>query len=857
MNIVFVNCIYFFLSCFLFVSACFAQKGDLKDKPNTVQVENWKNFNVPESPILSPEQALKTFKIQGEFRLEVAAAEPLVNDPVAIAWDEFGRMYVVEMWTFMPDVDGHGEALPKGRVVVLEDVDKDGLMDRSTVYLDNLVMPRAISVVKGGVLIAEPPNLWFCEDTNNDLVCDNKRKVASYAKRGSVEHMENGLLTGIDNWIYNAKSTRKFRWDGKKLQEKTTGSRGQWGMSMDNYGRLFTANNSVPLIADIYPFSFNNRNPGYKSRVGTAVALLTDTNVYARRVNTGVNRGYRKGSLRKDGRLGKATAASGPGVYRGDKYPEEYLNNAFFTEPAANLIGRVKIRGDGIDMSAERMLYDDPIWDKLDFITSTDERFRPVNITTGPDGYLYVVDMYRGILQHKEFLTSYLRKQIIERGLDKPVGLGRIYRLVPEGDSGDYSVPSLGNSSESTLIQVLSSRSGWQRDTAQRLLVQKNQLKKKSIKRLEKMARSGEQLAAIHALWVLHGQGLISEKNIFPSLRHDSHWVRIHAMRVADELFSGSKKLSDRLYELLLDNSPSVRLQAYQNLGALTDKQVVVNHILNIRKTDSHSPHFIDACVSSLDGVEKIFIDRARAGGFSSQDEGKAKLLEALAVALYTKKDVDAVLSLLNKVAPKTSWVDAAVLNGVLMSAENKALPPLELMHKPEVMLSDATRFSEAERGVLENAFHWPGKKVLNSLANLTQQQKKSIKRGKIVYENLCAGCHQFNGEGMASLAPELSDSAWVNDSVEMLALIITHGISGPIDVNGKRWDSVMPAHGAMPQLQGKGLSDLMSYIRSSWANTSGPVNHKKVKNILQRYQGHTGMWTVEKLNAAVEKKEK
>jgi mono/diheme cytochrome c family protein len=492
--------------------------------------EVWKDMDVPDAPPLSADDALKSFRIAPGFRLEIAAAEPLIEDPVTVNWDGDGRMWVVEMRGYMPNVDGKGEEQLKiGRVSVLTDEDGDGRMDKSVVFLDKLIMPRALSLVKGGVLISEPPTLWYCQDTDGDFKCDKKTKVLDYARVGPVEHTDNALLPGMDNWLYNAKSSRRLRVVDGKIEETKSLGRGQWGMSMDNYGRLVYTTNSNYLHGDWTIC----HNLGDKYKIG-----IGDKDVWSIRVNPGVNRGYSKGQLREDGRLAKITGISGPGFYRAAQYPKEYQGGIFITEPCANVVTFFQVEDKVSSLSFKHQTYADPDWEKREFLASTDERFRPVSLATGPDGCMYVVDLYRGILQHKVYVTSFLRKQIIERGLDKPVGLGRIYRIVHEATGRDTSKPALENADSATLVKSLSHNNGWRRDTAQRLLVQRG-ADANSAGELRKLLASDNELARIHALWTLQGTGQLSVDDVASSLNADSVQLRIHAL-TAGETVKGS-----------------------------------------------------------------------------------------------------------------------------------------------------------------------------------------------------------------------------------------------------------------------------------------------------------------------------
>ncbi len=834
----------------------YAQKGDLKDNPGVVQHEVWKAMDVPPAPILTPKEALKSFTLPKGFTLELVASEPLVNDPVAMAWDEDGRLYVVEMWTFMPDVDGTGEETPGGRIVVLEDHNNDGIMDRSTVVLDKLVMPRAVAVVKGGLLIAEPPTLWFCEDTNNDLVCDKKTKVDDYAVKGSVEHRENGLVRNIDNWLYNAKSKRRFKWDGEKLQQSITRMRGQWGITHDDYGRLFYTNNSNLLRADFYPPEYLTQNPGLNSQFlrPNAQTVASEQRVYSVRNNVGVNRGYNNNTLRPDNRLNKATSVSGLSIYRGgNKLPISMYGNAFVAEPAANLVAQMRLREGPIEFVADRVTYQNDQWDRVDFLASTDERFRPVNVYNGPDGYLYIVDMYRGVLQHREFLTTFLRKQIIERGLDKPVGLGRIYRVVHEDSPEREKIPALSKFSESKLVSALLSDNGWIRDQAQRLLVEREQLKKSTIKKLRKLVDKEYDLAAIHALWVLHAHQEINEEIAIKATQHSNPWVRVHAIRTAESLLSQSAEnspLTKSFIALSQDAALRVRLQVIQSLGILKSDTLVFNTIANLYHPDSENMHMVDAAVASLYRRESQFIEHSLNHPAWMEDRGRSQLLNKLAQAIFNNGQGERILEIVDRISKNNSknWKTAAVFDGLALAANDKKAKPIKLTNKPTEFFQQIKRLEPKRADKLGVLFTWEGKKDNDLLSNLSREQMAAITRGKEKYLQFCAGCHAENGEGIGGLAPALSDSPWVNDSAVQLALIIVQGLSGPLTLHGQTWDGVMPPHGAIPDLQEQGLADLLSYLRSSWANKSGPITYAEIEDTLERYKTRNQLWTVKEL---------
>ena len=266
-------------------------------------------------------------------------------------------------------------------------------------------------------------------------------------------------------------------------------------------GRVYRNTNESALHVDLVPTPYYGRNPNLLRTRGSYESLEGDdrevNTVWPVRPTRGVNRGYQTGILRADGTLAAFTSVNSPVVYRGDRLPAELYGNVFVAEPAGNLVSRIIVEDDGASLEARKA------YDNAEFLASTDERFRPVYLSNAPDGTLYIVDMYRGIIQHKGYITEYLRDQIVQRTLEPPIGLGRIYRVMHDSTRRDRK-PALSTASPAKLVETLSHPNGWWRDTAQRLLVERGD--KTVVPALKTLAEGApEPRTRLHALWTLDG----------------------------------------------------------------------------------------------------------------------------------------------------------------------------------------------------------------------------------------------------------------------------------------------------------------------------------------------------------------
>lgn len=481
------------------------------------------------SPVIPADAAIKLMKLENGFEVKLVAAEPLVTAPVALSFDARGRIWVVEMVGYMPDLYGKGEDKPNGKIVILEDKNGDGMADERKVFLDSLVLPRAICLIDGGLLVAESPNLWYYEIKNDK---PGKRTLVDdkYAVEGNVEHQPNGLLRAMDNWIYNAKSTKRYRKYGDRWVTEETHFRGQWGISQDNYGRLYYNDNSTNLMSDYFSPGYGARNPDQHGVDGYSERTVRDNRVYPARPTPGVNRGYMPGTLDDSLRLRNFTAACGPLIYRGHLFGDAYDFNAFVAEPSANLIKRNVLSEKGFVVSGTQA------YQGKEFLASIDERFRPVSLYNGLDGALYVVDMYRGIIQHKTYVTPYLRNIIEERKLAQPLGCGRIYKIVPK-NSKTATVKFAED--PGALVAMLGHQNGLVRDMAQQLLIDGKY--RSAIPYLRAaLGHKDQPLQLIHAMWVLEGMSALQTNEVLELLRSPQWPVKMQALSVLPAVINGS-----------------------------------------------------------------------------------------------------------------------------------------------------------------------------------------------------------------------------------------------------------------------------------------------------------------------------
>jgi glucose/arabinose dehydrogenase/mono/diheme cytochrome c family protein len=511
---------------------------------------------------LSPAQSIATMQLPPGYHLQVVLSEPQVQEPVMIAFDGNGRMFVAEMRTYMQDADATGEFLPRCRVSMFEDTKGDGVYDRHTIFADNLVLPRILIALDDRVIIGETntDDLYVYRDTNGDGVADEKKLWFKGEPRGgNLEHQPNGLTWALDNRLYATYYDYRLNFTtGTAIKETIPANGGQWGLTQDDWGKVWFVNAG----GETGPVHFQQHILYGQFEAGGEYGKDFKT-VWPIEHIPDAQGG--PDELRADNSLNHFTATCGQDIFRGDRLPADLHGDLLFAEPAGRLIRRAKITvNDGITQVSNA-------YDRSEFIRATDPLFRPVNMVTAPDGTLYIVDMYRGIVQESAWTNkgSYLRKQIDAYHLAQEVGGGRIYRLTHDGFTPGPQ-PHMLDETPVQLVAHLSHPNGWWRDTAQKLLVLRHDLS--VVPPLEKLAQTPapDPRPRLHALWTLDGLGALKPALILAALDDANPEIRRTALRLAEPHIGPAAAADDPLIvatqKKLHDSDPNVVIQAMLSL---------------------------------------------------------------------------------------------------------------------------------------------------------------------------------------------------------------------------------------------------------------------------------------------------
>ncbi len=559
--------------------------GEVVFKDNAMWVKGVKTMSYvelcrpPAPPSRTPQESLKALHVKSGFKAELVASEPLVQDPVFIDWDARGRMWVVEMADY-PFHERHGET-HAGRVKVLEDTNDDGIYDKATVFLDDLQYPNGLACWKNGVFIASVPDVFFAEDTDGDGRADKRTPILKGFNIGNPQHLMNGFAWGLDGWLYGGNgdsgglvtdvstgkqhdlSGRDFRFNPRTGEFQLQPGKAQYGRWRDDFGNWFANSNANLGWHYFLDDRYLARNPqlavrSIRQNINPQGTHLFPASAPLRRLN-------------QPDSVNTLTSGCSLMPYRDSVFGEAYASSVFICEPANNLVHREVLEADGISFKSHRA--DDE--KESEFLASEDNWSRFTQARTGPDGCLYIVDFYRLILEHPEWIPKQMLDTLdLRAGSDK----GRIYRISPIGHIRQIRPISL------------TSDNGWSRDTAQRLLIE-------SGSPWSSDTLTGSIAAQVQQLWAMHTLGTLPLTLLKNAMRDKDARLRENAVRIGESHLSDATVLT-AIIALADDADVRVRIQVAFTLGESKDTRIAA--VLSaLAKRDAATPGMLIALLTS------------------------------------------------------------------------------------------------------------------------------------------------------------------------------------------------------------------------------------------------------------------
>jgi len=669
---------------------------------------------------IPPHEALSTFEVADGFQIEMIASEPMIADPVAMEIDENGNMYVVEMHGYPLDKSG------SGNIKLLYDENGDGKMDKSITFAKGLTLPTGILRWKKGVLVTDPPNVLYFEDTDGDGKADIQDTLLTGFALSNPQHNVNNPILGIDNWIYighepavttqlyqkefgdrggevyyvddpdairlpeNARG-RSVRIRPDKTGLETLSSNTQFGHSFDLYGRHFLVSNANHIYHEVIAAPYLVRNPDLV--VSNATNSLSDHGNAADVFPITKNPEHQ---LLTD--VGVFTSACGLTFYSGGLFPHPFDSVTFVAEPVSNIVHTDLIRDKGTSFTASRMYSD------REFLASTDAWFRPVNMYIGPDGALYVVDYYRQIIEHPEWMAEDVVKSgALYNGKDQ----GRIYRITPKGTPPATWPKELkfGSATNKQLVEKLADPNLWWRRNSQRLLIDRKAID--VVPDLVQMTEDQKSpLGRLHALWTLEGLDELGEEQLLHALQDPEAGIRENAIRLSESRLLTSSALVSALQALQNDPDAKVRFQLLCTLG-FVDTPEAVGARKNILFRDFEDP-WVQIAALSAHSSDKSELLNAVIQRFEPENPAYGSLVERLSAMVGMSGQLTSIKDLIQKstriLSTKGEW-QAAILDGLASGIRDK---------------NELLAFLQSEKEtLLEAAFKHPSPAVRRGCQNL------------------------------------------------------------------------------------------------------------------------------------------
>ena len=651
---------------------------------------------------------IDTFRIHPDFQIELVASEPIIFDPVDLKFDEYGRAFVMEMPSYPFPVNS-------SRVVLLEDENIDGVYDKRTVFAKNLGMGTSILPFQGGLLVTAPPDLLFLKDTDADNVADIREIIMTGFAVENPQHNFNGMMYGVDNWIYaaNGGNSGKVHWPDdeknnvsikgddfrfylyKKIFQRIGKSAGGYGITSDDWGRIFTTHNLEHISNLVFPSRYINDIPvspdhtlhNISTHDDGESARIYPVGTQETRVNHPEQSGYFSGSC-------------GITYYGGGAFGSELNGNIFVCDVVLNLIHRDVLRPKGTTFAAYRGRQ------KVEFLASTDRAFRPVHIEIGPDGALYVIDMYRKVIEHPEWIPDEIE---VKLDLDAGKGKGRIYRITPQGGLRP-ATPKFSENNINAVVEKLAHPNKWQRDTAQRLLIEWQDVA--AIEHLKELfASSKSPVGRLHSMWTMHGLDQLDDSIILGALQDPHPGVRGNALIIAEELIGGNSDVLETMLNMLYDNNPRVRMQTLLSLSMLQQEystnteEKLYKGLLAIANRDISDPFARMALVSAVRERPLPYIELLLAEKDVAMSTDGRALLFSLARLVGQKFDDNMIVSVVKALyaMDKSDYIlIEALLDGLAEGIENRSNTMAEIFGLDQLL-----EFLEAHQDIAVIRASW------------------------------------------------------------------------------------------------------------------------------------------------------
>ena len=628
----------------------------------------------PAGPPYAAPETLSHFRIEPGFRIELVAAEPDIQSPIAMDIDERGRWFVVEMPGYPLDTR------PTGRIRLLEDTDGDGKPDRSSVFADNLVLPSGVMRWKRGVIVTSAPDVLYLEDTDGDGKADRREVLVTGFARTNPQHMVNTPVFGLDGWIYLAhegpagaviytdrfgdmgrpltmpgfpdrapvdEGRRSVRFNPDSGALEALAGRSQYGEAFDSWGRYFGSNNSNHIRMEMLGARYLQRNPD--APLSWGMADISDHGEAAK-----VFPITERPTFELLTEAGEFTSACSVTPYTGDVFDGEYLRSTFVAEPVHNVVHRDVIERDGGGFRARRGS------EGREFLASTDAWFRPVSFYVGPDGALYVIDYYRKRIEHPEWTATEFQKNPAEFALG--ADRGRIYRIVQDGPTVPYAHVDLGGADNPSLVSALSRGTLWWRRTAERLLIERKAVDQTDA--LVGLAKSGSPLGKLHALWTLNALGRLPDALVVAALGDAEPGLRENALQLAEPRLTVPAVGSAVLARAGVETDPRVRFQLMATLGSLPASAAAV---AQTRLLFEHLDDLwiVRAALSAGSDRAPVYLERAldsSSGAIATDSPSRRSFFHDLGVLVGARGQDQEIA---RAVGRASAWWGTALLGGI------------------------------------------------------------------------------------------------------------------------------------------------------------------------------------------------